>query len=381
MSLKNVFVNTMEELKRIIRREVHYYRLKPTHALFFLTYRCTCRCQSCLMWKRGEQMNPQEEMSLEDWKKCVEVISARGIIDIELFGGDALLRKDVLVPLINYIHRKGIHTNMTTNGVLLDNKMADELVNSGLDDFNISIDAVGDLHDQMRGVNGVFQRAKKGIQYVVAARRQRKKPEIALNATISSLNIDQIEDLISLAEELGMDTVNLEPFGAIDKESIRCSEINGKIPNPYFTYFKNQLSLNRKQAIFLKQHLSRIKELTRKTKSIYVTSENIDILTVDNLVNRVFPNRKCYICRYLVSIDPFGNILPCPFFDNYTIGNIRSKNFYNIWNNKKHKDFIRFQKNRKIGMCSQCIIGVQRNPTFCQSFMKVCYILLKKDKI
>lgn len=380
MPIKNVFETTGKELKRIIKREVNHYRVKPTHALLFLTYRCTCRCLSCSMWKREEKINPKDEMSLTDWQRCVDAISERGLGDIELFGGDALLRKDALVPLIKYIHSKGIHTNMTTNGVLLDEETAFELVNSGLDDFNISIDGIGDLHDQMRGVRSVFERAKKGIQYVVAARGGRKKPEIALNATISALNIDHIGDLISLAGELGMDTVNLEPFGAMDNESIRCSEINGIIPNPYFTHYKNELSLGREQAIFLKQHLSRIKELTRKGQSIYVTSENIDILTVDNLVNRVFPNRKCYICRYLISIDPFGNIMPCPFFNNYIIGNIRTENFHNIWNNKKHKDFIRFQKNKKIDMCTQCVIGVQRNPTLYQSLVKLCYTLLKKDK-
>lgn len=379
-SIKNALKNIIRELKRIIKREINYYRVKPTHALLFLTYRCTCRCISCSMWKREETIDPKEEMSLMDWKRCIDMISERGIEDIELFGGDALLRKDVLVPLIKYIHSKGIHTNLPTNGNLLDREMAFELVNSGLDDIYISIDAIGELHDRMRGVKGTFDRAKKGIQYLIEARGNKKTPEIICNCTISSLNVEHFEEVITFTKESGMDSVHLEYVGEIDEESIKNSEINGVIPEPYYIPQKNSLYLNKEQAIFLKEKLAKIREISKMT-GIWITSKNIDMLTIDNLINGVFSNKRCYICRYLIAVDPFGNIMPCPFFNNYTIGNIKNEDLCSIWDNRSHQDFMKLQAQKKIAICTRCILGVQRNPTFYQSLVKLYYVFMKKEKV
>ncbi len=120
--------NGFRELNRFIKREINYYRIKPTHAILFLTYRCTSRCRSCSMWKRGQKTDLKEEMTLNDWKKCVDMIGSRGLEDIEIFGGDAFLRKDVLIPLIRYINDKGIQIYFPTNCNLLDQETAVQLV-------------------------------------------------------------------------------------------------------------------------------------------------------------------------------------------------------------------------------------------------------------
>lgn len=373
----NVLGTLTNSLYKICRKEINYWRFKPTHALFFMTYRCTCRCQSCTMWQR--EGRKEEELSLDEWKRIVDSISKRGLQDVELFGGDALLRLDVLIPLITYIHAKGIHTNITVNGTLLDKEAAVALVESGLDDFNISVDAIGSLHDRMRGVDGLFEKAKQGVRYVVEARGSRKKPEIALNATISSANADQIDGLIDAAREWGMDTVNLEPYGAIPEDTVAGSSLDGKTPQPYFLPAEKPMYFSREQAVDLKMKLADLKRKAMK-RDIYVTSENIDILSVDELASGIFPNRRCYICRYLIFLDPYGNVLPCSFFDSYKLGNVRTEDFWTIWANKKHRDFVRKQGKGELPLCRHCVFGVQRNRTMGQSLLGLYLTISKRAR-
>lgn len=373
----NALKTLNHHLARIVRKEVNFRRFKPTHALLFMTYRCTCRCQSCTMWKRDGMI--EQEMTLQDWVSCFDDVNAGGLQDVELFGGDALLRADVLMPLIRHIHDSGVHTNITVNGALLDKENARAFVQSGLDEFNISIDAMGARHDRMRGVDGLFEKARQGIAYVLEARGNAKRPEVALNATISSVNVQDIEALVDFAKERGMDTVNLEPFGAISEESIAGSAVGGRKPNPYFVPTTGELLFTRDQAVELKRRLAALKKKV-KGKGIYVTSENIDILTADELAACTFPNIPCYICRYLITVDPYGNVLPCPYFDNYTLGNIRTDKFNDIWRNARHLEFVQQQRQGKIAMCGHCSIGVQRNRTLPRALLGLYLAAMKKSR-
>jgi len=377
LSPYNAVVTLTHHLYCITRKEVDFRRFKPTQALFFMTYRCTCRCQSCTMWKRNVRID--REMGLKEWVACFDDINSVGLQDVELFGGDALIRADVLMPLIRHIHDSGVHTNITVNGALLDRKNAQALVESGLDDFNISVDAMGALHDRMRGVEGLFEKARQGIAYVVEARGSAKKPQVSLNATISAMNVHHVEALVDFAREMGMDTVSFEPFGAISERSVEGSAVGGKKPRPYFVPTTGELAFTRDQAVELKQRLAEVKRRA-KAKGIFVTSENVDILTADELAASAFPNIPCYICRYLISIDPYGNVLPCPYFDNYTLGNIRTEKLSSIWRNPKHLEFVQRQREGGIGMCGNCTIGVQRNRTLPRALLGLYLKITKTSR-
>jgi hypothetical protein len=108
-----------------------------------------------------------------------------------------------------------------------------------------------------------------------------------------------------------------------------------------------------------------------------VNTQHIDVLTIDNITQGSVPNKKCYLSRYSVSIDPFGNVMGCFHFNNYLIGNIKDAPFSSIWNNEKHRSFLNFQKKGEIKMCKNCISGVHRNPTLYQFLYRKVYLILK----
>jgi MoaA/NifB/PqqE/SkfB family radical SAM enzyme len=107
------------EIKHYRKRERGYWTLHPANLLLFVTYRCTSRCKTCTMWQRPVT---DSELTLKEWQRLIDDAAPYGIDNVELFGGDALLRKDVTVPLAGYISQKGIQPDLSTNCNLLDSE-------------------------------------------------------------------------------------------------------------------------------------------------------------------------------------------------------------------------------------------------------------------
>ena len=120
--------DTARFLRRLLEREVACRLVRPTHGLLFVTYRCSSRCTTCTMWKRG---STETEMSLETWERLVGDFRRAGISHFEMFGGDALLRPEVLFPLMRRASESGIPCDLVTNGLLMDAGAARETVLSG----------------------------------------------------------------------------------------------------------------------------------------------------------------------------------------------------------------------------------------------------------
>ena len=371
---------TFTFLKNLIKREIEYAFVTPTHALLFMTYRCTDRCKMCTIWKKGREVDAQEELTLDDWKKCVDMIGLENLEVIELFGGDSLLRKDVTIPLIEYImkNNENIIVDFPTNCNLLDKKTAIALVKAGVGRLYVSLDGPAEIHDKIRGNRGTFNHVHKALKYLIEAKKclGMKTPEIIINCTISSSNVDNFEQIIPIVEKLGVDTLEFEYVGEFKEENIQNTNVEGIKPTPFYITSGSSNLLNRAQAHLLKKKMKNIRELAKSLK-MKITTQHIDALTIDNLTQGTVPNNKCYFCRYTVTIDPFGNVMGCFHFNNYALGNIKNVPFSSIWNNKKHYSFLKFQKKGEIKICKNCISGVHRNPTLFQSLNRKIYFSLK----
>jgi len=367
-------------LKNLIKRELDYVSITPTHALLFMTYRCTSRCEMCTIWRRGKKVDAQRELSLDDWKKCIDKIGLENLEVVELFGGDSLLRKDVTIPLIEYImkNNENIIVDLPINCNLLDKKTAIALVKAGVGRLYVSLDGPNAIHDEIRGSHGTFNRVENGLKYLVDAKKDlgKETPEIIINCTISSSNVDNFEQIIPFAEKLGVDTLEFEYVGELKEENIKKTNVAGIRPTPFYITLGSSNLLKREQAHLLKKKINDIRKSTKNLKMKIITRP-IDALTIYNLTDGTVPNKKCYLCRYTVSIDPYGNIMGCFHFNNYLLGNIKNDSFSSIWNNDKHRIFLKFQKKGEIKICKNCISGVHRNPTFFQSLYRIVFFSLK----
>ncbi|UCF79025.1 MAG: radical SAM protein [Candidatus Eiseniibacteriota bacterium] len=358
---------------KLVRREISCRLVRPTNALFFITYRCSSRCTTCTMWRRGRS---EDELGLDRWKSAVDQCAQAGVRNIEMFGGDALLRPEVLFSLIEHASAQGVACDVVTNGLLLDVEAARQLVLSGTSLVAISIDGVGETHDSVRGVPGAFERALAGLRHLKAARESHSStpgvPRIAINCTVSRRNVKELEPLVELAEREGPDVLAFEYVGQVSETAIRASAVNGVFPDPYFVVQEESNYLSEEEAGSLKRWIDE-KHAASKPTGVVLNTENIDVLDPRQMSAGRLPWKKCYVCRSLVIVDPSGNVLCCPFFSRYYLGNISVEPLSHIWNGDRHRLFVRSQEGKKMAICGECILTLQRNPTFAESLVKRFY--------
>ena len=91
--------------------------------------------------------------------------------------------------------------------------------------------------------------------------------------------------------------------------------------------------------------------------------ENIDKLSIGQMTSGHCDNRRCYITRGKITVDPRGNVVGCSFFGDWIMGNVRETHLKDIWNNERHRRFMKHFKQRHMKICDHCIMGVQRNPS------------------
>jgi len=309
------------------------------------------------------------ELTLEQWTRIVDQLHENGFRNVELFGGNVLIRKDLLIPLLHHLHKLKWNVYIPTNQIGLDQKTIEAFVETEVAMLYISTDGVAEYQNKIRGFEGADNLNTKSIRAIRDYREQLGKtcPKLVCNTTISKFNVDIFEKIPDYAIEMGFDEVHFEYVGEMDDEVILNSLIDGLKPTPMFVQQNGESILaSKKQARIIKMKLKRIKRQYRNAPIAIITI-NIDDLSEENLYKGTIPHKKCYDERIEVNIDPYGNIVACPIIHNYAYGNLLSEDFKNIWNNQRHKRFRTLQNCGNLPMCDHCILGVQRNPTLWRS--------------
>ena len=145
-------------LTQIFRRKI------PWLIELSVTYRCNCRCKHCSVSNYFSDADLSRELKTEEIKKILDEAVSMGIPKVDYFGGEPLLRKDI-VELVRYGESLGLYISLTTNAWLLTRPMIKDLKEAGISCINVSLDSVDEEeHDRLRGLSGVYHRAVEAVQ-------------------------------------------------------------------------------------------------------------------------------------------------------------------------------------------------------------------------
>jgi len=360
-----------QDIKDIAQREVRFYQVQPHIATLFLTYRCNSHCKTCTAWKRPAEEEIKKEIGVHEWKNIIDKLEAAGVRIAEIFGGNVLLRKDVLIPVLQYLREKKFIVHLPTNQIGLDDEIAGAIV-SCVDYLYISTDGVGEYQDLIRGQKGASQRVEDSMTKLLRLRKDSKSPRLMCNTTVSKFNISVLDKIVEYACSRGFDEIYFEYVGEFSPEYIDHSTINGLRPSPYIVKQDETVLVDQRGAHLVKESLRKIKEKYQK-EPIGIVTMNIDVLSERNLYEGTIPHDKCYVERNEVTVDPYGNIVACPFINNYVMGNLVRNSLDEIWNKDKHRVFRKHQNGGKLEMCPHCILGVQRNPGVLTSLRRIYF--------
>jgi radical SAM family uncharacterized protein len=184
-------------LKRKILEGVGTDGKRPLIAGHKLLYKCNLECDMCPFWRRPDE----ELLTLEEEVKIMDSLVRAGVLIYGFEGGEPLLRRDL--PLILAESHERFYTSLVTNGWLLKERIRE--IGDSLEFLFVSLDGIGSLHDELRGMKGSFERAIIGIRAAVDY-----GTKIAINSTITRQNIHQVEEMLNLAERLGIG-INFQP--------------------------------------------------------------------------------------------------------------------------------------------------------------------------
>lgn len=165
---------------------------KVTNLRLSITPRCNLDCFYC--HAEGE-VQPREELSLEEIQEILRVGAKFGIRSVKLTGGEPLVRKDIL-DIVRAIP-DGIEASLTTNGTLLEG-LAHDLKAAGLSRVNVSLDTLRPERYRAITKRDLLDRVVRGIKAAVDAGLTPVKLNMVL---LKDVNEDEVDDFFAFVRE------------------------------------------------------------------------------------------------------------------------------------------------------------------------------------
>ncbi|MCX7921249.1 MAG: radical SAM protein [Clostridia bacterium] len=286
-------------------------RKRPIFAAWHITYRCNLQCKFCSFWKN--EVDLKREFTVKDFEESSKKLTKLGVRVVNLAGGEPFVRKDL--PDIVRAFTSDHIVIINSNGSMINRENARAIWEAGTDVMNISLDFYSkEKHDFYRG-KGVYEKALNAIE-LLKQTRLRKTQKIAMQAILSAENYNEFEELVKLAEKLEVEFTF----------------------NPYRPG-EHEVDLGMKD-----YDLSMLYDLKKKYKYFKATSYALD-RTVEFVKNGYSPN--CGMGKYMIALDPYGNIGPCEARLELLAGNIREF--------ESDKILSKLNKIHSENSCSSCL--------------------------
>ena len=328
----------------------------PETVSIFITYRCNLRCSMCSQWGESgsakyytrEELYSHQE--LDNLKKLIDDLS-KWKPTITLFGGEPLMYKG-LFDLVRHVKSHGMRINMITNGVMLEH-FAPQIVETGVDEIIWSLDGPEDLHDQIRGRKGTFQRAIQGIKTVNRLREEAgsRKPVVNINSTLFETNYNRLDETVAVAEEIEAATLTFHHLIFLGQDQYEAHDLVFKAHFGVSCTDWAGFVWEDIPDIDAEKLLSEIRRIEAEKRHSKTSVHFYPNLT-DEEILRYYQNfdfvPKSYRPRCLspwmtAYVMPDGEVRACYLF-NYSLGNIDDKPFTKIWNDAAYKRFRRLTK-------------------------------------
>lgn len=290
-----------------------------------LTRKCNMKCLHCYINANPTEL--KDELDTEESKALIDQIAQVSRPLLILSGGEPLLRKDVY-ELIRYGSEKGLRMGLGSNGTLIDSKVATKLKEAGIATVSVSLDShVPEQHDEFRGVTGSWQKTLNAIKAM-----RENDILVQINTTLTQQNYSQIDDIMTLAEKVGVENFHLfflVPTG-------RGAKIADISPTMYENMIKNTFAKVSKHKLNVRPSCA--PQFMRIAKNMGLDMRQWI--------------RGCIAGMYYCRIYPNGDVTPCPYLP-VKLGNIREQPFKKIWFNSPIFKALRNPDSLK-GKCGIC---------------------------
>src|SRR5437667_7741880 len=155
------------EFSRRVHREVNSARI-PVNGTIELTNRCPLVCSHCYNnLPMNDAAARRAELSTEEHRRILDELGELGCLWLLYSGGEILARRDFL-DIYAHAKRSGFLVTLFTNGILIDERMADRLAD--LPPFAIEITLYGrtrETYERLTRIPGSFDRCMRGVDLLL----------------------------------------------------------------------------------------------------------------------------------------------------------------------------------------------------------------------
>lgn len=304
---------------------------EPVCLYLEVTNRCNLLCTTCP--RTYVELEPPADMPWELFTSIVDQLP--GIQRAVLHGvGEPMLVKN-LPQMVRYLKDRGVYTLFNTNGTLLTERNGRAMIDAGLDEMRVSLDASNPTsYLAVRGKN-YFARILHNVRRFreMQEREGHALPRVSAWLTGLKETIAELPDFVRVAADIGVKEVYLQRLVFFEDESIGMAR-------PDQALYER---LDSEESVL-------IAEAERLAASLGITFSASGAASEPGMsLKREGDSSPWSLCRRPWSVMYFtanGRALPCciaPFsqrgYENYTLGDATQDSLRDIWNGDAYTDF------------------------------------------
>jgi len=277
-------------------------RYRPYTLIAELTHRCPLRCPYCS--NPVESAGSSTELDTETWLRVFDEADALGVVQVNLTGGEPLLRED-LERLIERAAERELYTNLITSGIPLTVERLRRLKGRGLNSVQVSVQGAEQPKADLIAGGPFFNRKLEVMRWV----KEVGLP-LTVNVVLHRENLDEIEDVIGLAERMEADRLELAN-----------------------TQYLGWAMHNRTALLPTREQIERARAVATEAKRRLRGIMDVCFVLPDYYADRPKACMDGWGRRYLV-VNPDGLVLPCHLahtIPGLSFDNVRQRSLTEIW--------------------------------------------------
>lgn len=262
-----------------------------------ITSACNLRCHHCPVEKDNPHTLPLD---------AIEKLSTWDVSRIGILGGEPFLINN-LKDIVNKFGDKPI--TIYTNGIVL-SENPEKLIHGV--HYAVSMDGMEKNHDKLRG-EGTWNKTFEALKFLAEKKDEGIIPSVWIRMTISDKNVEDIQTIKNIADKLGIGVLYFPLLG---------------IRSPFPLRFQFELF---------------------KWASKY---DNVSIYSPAFWQFCGYEKSSCQAGKWRLHVDEFGNVTPCQWIRDYSMGSIYSKDydFFKEEGERYYKEFVRIKPE-----CKNCM--------------------------
>jgi MoaA/NifB/PqqE/SkfB family radical SAM enzyme len=311
------------------------------------TNRCNLLCTTCP--RTYAELEPPADMS---WSLFTSIVDQIPHLERAVMHGvgEPMLVKN-LPKMVRYLKDRGTYVLFNTNGTVLNDRNGRALIDAGLDELRVSLDAANaKAFHAIRGVD-FFNRILRNVRRFreLQVREGHERPRVSAWLTGLKETIADLPAFVRVAADIGVKEVYLQRLVYFDNNAIG----NARPDQALF----EQMTAD--EAVYLDEAAALARSFGMTFSASGAASEPGESLT------RASDGSPWTLCRRPWSVMYFtanGRALPCciaPFsqrgYENYTLGDATQQSLRDIWNGPGYSSFREaLLSDRPPSACANC---------------------------